>query len=74
MVPSVPPLRGNRPDAIGDRSAIDLGERCCQCKRVAYMCEREGSDSICGFMCRWCVGLMDGDYRRAKCSDSSTSL
>lgn len=63
MVPALPEVRNDRTHADGDRSKVDLGERCFQCHRVAYMCEREGEDTLSGWICRWCIGLMDGAYR-----------
>jgi len=63
MVHAVQGLRSDRADADRDRSAINLEERCIQCRRTAYMCEREGADTVCGWLCRWCIGLMDGTYK-----------
>ncbi len=63
MVHALQQLRVDRDDADRDRSKIDLGERCVQCRRIAYTCEREGEDTVSGFVCMYCVMIIDGAFK-----------
>lgn len=64
MVPALPPVRPIvHAGANRDRSAADLDERCFQCNRYAYSCEGWGERSVSGFICIFCIRLMDGHYR-----------
>ena len=46
-----------------DRSQIPLDERCFRCQRLTYSCCGYGEYGVSGFLCKWCIDLMDGKYK-----------
>ncbi len=36
--------------------------RCLNCRRFAYTCGGVGEDTVGGFICCYCIDLMDGKF------------
>lgn len=45
------------------RSIVGLDSRCFRCERFEYMCCGQGAQTVSGFICVFCIGLMDGKYK-----------
>ena len=57
MADALPELRGVPDDPLS----------CFHCKRrQGYAGELPGADTVSGWICLWCVRVMDGYYRREK--------
>lgn len=64
MVHALPELREQ--GAVGGDirgSNADYTTRCFQCHAIEYMRCGRGEHTACGWVCLWCIRLMDGEYK-----------